>query len=41
MITLFLIGSVGSALILGSVPVVLYGLMLETAKERQPVAARA
>ena len=38
MITLFLIGSVGSALILGSMPVVLYGLMLETAKERRALA---
>jgi hypothetical protein len=39
MITLFLIGSVGSALILGSMPVVLYGLMLETAKQRHAVQA--
>jgi len=38
MITLILIGSVGSALMLGSVQVVLYGLMLETAKTRAALA---
>ena len=35
MITLFLLGATGTTLILGGVPVVLYGLMLETCRERR------